>query len=89
MSETPDTHVEKAGAFDVRNFIALLIGIYGVVLALLGLFGFNPEEAARTDGVNANLWAGIAMVVFAALFALWAKVRPVRVVVPDDPGEER
>lgn len=80
MSDTPGTQTHTAGAFDVRNFIALLIGIYGVVLLLLGLFAFNATESERTDGMNANLWAGIVMIVFAASFALWAKVRPVKVV---------
>ncbi|OYO03058.1 hypothetical protein [Enemella evansiae] len=80
MSDTHRTRAHSAGAFDVRNFIALLIGIYGVVLLLLGLFAFNAEESARTDGMNANLWAGIVMIAFAVLFALWAKVRPVKVV---------
>ena len=28
----------RAGAFDIRTFIALLIGIYGLVLVLMGLF---------------------------------------------------
>jgi hypothetical protein len=32
--------------------------------------------------VNANLWAGLAMLVFAAAFALWSRVRPIVV----DPG---
>jgi hypothetical protein len=70
----------KAGAFDVRNVIAGLIGFYGVALLLVALFG--DEEADKTGGVNANLWAGLAMLVFAAAFALWSRVRPIVV----DPG---
>ena len=27
----------KAGAFDIRNFIAMLIGIYGIILIIVGL----------------------------------------------------
>jgi len=73
----------RAGAFDVRNFIAALIGIYGVVLVLMGLFGTSDSALDRAGGVNANLWAGLCMVVFAACFFLWARLRPV--VVPDDP----
>ena len=74
-------HVELAGAFDIRTFIGALIGLFGL---LTGLFGFSPEEAAKTGGVNANLWAGIAMIVFAALFAVWSKVDPIRFVVQDN-----
>ena len=74
----------RAGAFDVRNVIAGLIGFYGVVLVLMGLFGFDEAEQAKTGDVNANLWAGIAMLVFAAAFALWSRLRPVVV----DPGAD-
>ncbi|SDB99694.1 hypothetical protein SAMN05660690_0112 [Geodermatophilus telluris] len=73
-----------AGAFDVRNVIAALIGFYGVVLVLMGLFGNSPEEQERTGDVNANLWAGLAMLVFAAAFALWSRLRPIVVEAPPD-----
>ena len=79
-TETESAH--KAGAFDIRTFIALLIGIYGIVLVLMGLFGTDDEQLAKSDGLNVNLWAGIGMVVVAALFQAWAMWRPV--VVPDD-----
>ncbi len=69
-----------AGAFDMRNFIAGLIGIYGVVLVVYGIVGSSDAQAAKSDGVNINLWAGIGMVVVAAVFVLWARLRPV--VVP-------
>lgn len=72
----------QAGAFDIRTFIALLIGIYGVVLVATGLFGTSDEALAKADGLNINLWAGLGMVVVAALFRIWARARPV--VVPDD-----
>ncbi len=78
----------KAGAFDVRNVIAALIGFYGVVLLLVALFG--EDESDKTGGVDANLWAGLAMLVFALAFALWSRLRPV-VVDPgaDVAGDER
>ncbi|WP_448617911.1 hypothetical protein [Geodermatophilus sp. URMC 65] len=74
----------RAGAFDVRNVIAGLIGFYGVVLVLMGLFGNSADDRAKTDGFNANLWVGIAMLVFAAAFGLWSRLRPVVV----DPGAD-
>jgi hypothetical protein len=67
----------KAGAFDVRNVIAGLIGIYGVVLVVMGLFATGADDRAKTGGVNANLWSGIVMVVVAAAFLLWSRLRPV------------
>jgi hypothetical protein len=70
----------KAGAFDIRNIIGALMGIYGVILALAGLLG--EHEPAKTGGVNANLWTGLALIAFAAGFIGWARWRPV--VVPQD-----
>ena len=66
-----------AGAFDVRNVIAGLIGFYGVVLVVLGLVDNDQAALEKTDGFNANLWVGIAMIVFAAAFALWSRLRPI------------
>lgn len=71
-----------AGAFDIRNIIGGLIGLYGVILTLMGIFG--DKELDKTGGVNANLWAGLAMIAFGVGFALWARLRPV--VVPEDPA---
>lgn len=70
-----------AGAFDIRNIIGALIGIYGVILTLMGIFG--DPETEKTGGWNANLWAGIAMLVVGAVFLAWARLRPV--IVPEDP----
>lgn len=76
---------KKAGAFDIRVVIALLVGIYGVVLTILGIIA-DPQEVAKAAGININLWGGIAMLVFAALFVLWARLRPI--VVPlEKPAE--
>ena len=58
---TEDTGPAKrtvAGAFDVRNVIAALIGFYGIVLVVVGLVDNGEEALRKTDGVNANLWLG-------------------------------
>ena len=47
-----------AGILDIRNIIGALLGIYGVILLLMGLFG--DQEGEKTGDVNANLWAGLA-----------------------------
>ena len=79
-----DTRLTRhtAGAFDIRNFIGALIGIYGVVLTLMGLFGDKAYE--KTGGVNANLWAGLVMLLVGAGFMTWARLRPI--IVPDHVG---
>jgi hypothetical protein len=77
-SDTGTRHA--AGAFDVRNVIAALIGFYGVVLVVVGLVDNDEAALEKTDGFNANLWVGLAMIVFAAAFALWSRLRPIVVV---------
>ena len=66
-----------AGAYDVRVFIAGLIGLYGVVLVVMGIFFDSADDKDKTGGVNANLWAGLVMIVVAIAFAVWTRLRPV------------
>ena len=67
----------KAGLLDIRSIIGALMGVYGVILVLMGLFA--DPETDKTGGTNANLWAGLAMLAVAAAFTAWATLRPVRV----------
>ena len=84
-----DATVQTAGAFDIRNFIGALLGLFGLILVIMGLVAFSPDEAAKTDGLNANLWAGLAMLVVGVLFMVWTKLDPIRMVVRDnEPGAE-
>jgi hypothetical protein len=85
MSDTSGTSDDagaphKAGAFDIRNIIGALMGLYGIILALAGVFGDKALE--KTGGVNANLWTGLALIAVAAVFIGWARLRPI--VVPTD-----
>ena len=66
---------KTAGLFDIRNVIGALLGVYGVVLLLMGIFG--DTEGAKTGDVNANLWAGIGLLVVGIVFLLWGWLRPV------------
>ena len=75
----------KAGAFDIRVFIGVLMGLYGVILVLAGLFGTSQEDLDRAGGANVNLWTGIGLLIFSACFIAWARLRPV--VVPPDPDD--
>lgn len=77
MSTQNTTRRKAAGAFDIRNIIGLLLGIYGIILVVMGLVG--DPELEKTGGVNANLWAGVGLAVVAAGFMLWAKARPILV----------
>jgi drug/metabolite transporter (DMT)-like permease len=79
MSQTPTSEKHTAGALDIRNIIGGLLGAYGVILVLMGIFG--DKEYEKTGDVNANLWAGLALLVVSAFFLAWARLRPI--VVPD------
>lgn len=73
---------KTAGAFDIRNIIGGLLGVYGLIL--LGMAAFGPLEEDKTGGINANLWAGLVLVVAAIVFLSWARLRPVRVETRED-----
>ncbi|WP_210650286.1 hypothetical protein [Nocardioides sp. SYSU D00065] len=79
-SGSAQSQPRKAGAFDIRNIIGALMGVYGVILALAGLLG--EHEPAKTGDVNANLWTGLALLAVAVFFLGWAKLKPI--VVPPD-----
>jgi hypothetical protein len=76
------TKGQKAGAFDIRNFIGALIGLYGIILVLTSFFD-SGEELSKADGVRINLWAGLGMLALAAFFLIWARLRPV--IVAEEP----
>lgn len=88
MADQPSA--KRRAAFDIRMIIALLIGVYGVVLTIMGSGFTPPEDIAKAAGVNINLWAGIGMLIAAGLFVLWTVLRPVRVTeeTPAAPGGE-
>ena len=78
-----DGRAHKAGALDIRNVIGALLTTYGVILVLLGLFADTAPD--KTGDVNANLWAGLTMLLFGAGFLAWARIRPL--VVPHTTGD--
>ena len=76
---------KHAGAFDLRNVIGALLGLYGIILIACYFFldpGVNPDTAMPKEAAN-NMWAGLAMLAVAALFVLWARLKPIRI-----PGED-
>lgn len=77
-------------AFDIRTIIGALLGIYGLVITVVGLFFTSEEDLAKADGANVNLWTGLGLLVVAAGFLLWVRLRPLVVTRdtgtdPDDP----
>lgn len=75
--------------FDLRTIIGALFVVYGVILAVAGIFD-NDEEIAKADGIRINLWLGLAMLLLGALFLLWVRLRPLRVErAATDPAGRR
>jgi hypothetical protein len=64
-----------ARLFDVRRVIGGLFVVYGVVVAAIGMFD-STAQIAKAQGVNINLWAGLAMLAFGVLFLVWQWLRP-------------
>ena len=78
------TEKRKVGLFDIRIIIASLIGLYGIILVITGLFS-SEAQADKAAGLNINIIAGIVMILFSAAFVAWARIRPI--VVPPDRTE--
>jgi hypothetical protein len=88
MSDNHDAEPHKAGLFDIRFFIGALLGIYGVILVLTGLFGTSDAELAKSEDINVNLWTGVALVVASIVFIVWARLRPVVVPASADKDDD-
>jgi hypothetical protein len=82
MAEDKAPH--RAGLFDIRFIIGALIGLYGLIILITGLFT-SDAQVEKADGLNINISAGIGMLVVSAAFGIWAWVRPI--IVPSDPDE--
>lgn len=66
-----------ARLFDVRTVIGGLFAFYGVLIGGAGLFA-GDAEIAKAQGVNINLWTGIAMLACGLIFLGWMRLRPLR-----------
>lgn len=77
MPDEPDTSrsARAANLFDVRRMIGGLLGIYGLILTVLGI-GASEADIDKAAGVNLNLWTGLALLLVGGLFLLWAFLRP-------------
>jgi hypothetical protein len=82
-----DTKTKKAARlFDVRLVIGGLFTVYGVIVALLGLFD-NHSEIEKAQGVRINLWMGLGMLALGLLMLLWLKLNPLPTPEPKAPEE--
>ncbi len=73
---TSNDRVERAAnLFDLRRIIGGLFSVWGVLLIILGATD-SDAEIDKAQGININLWAGLAMLLFGVLMLLWAFTRP-------------
>ncbi|GAA1393325.1 LPXTG cell wall anchor domain-containing protein [Luteococcus peritonei] len=63
-----------AKPLDIRALIGSMLAIIGTIITLMGLFA--DPELAKTGGVNANLFAGLALLLGGLLFLLRCRQRP-------------
>ena len=83
IERTEETASERSGGramraanlFDLRRIIGGVFVAWGVLLTVLGLTE-SDAEIDKAAGLNINLWAGLAMLLFGALMLLWAFTRP-------------
>lgn len=73
MSDDQTPHT--VGAFDIRNVIGALLGIYGIILLITGLVSHGAPPL--TGQLHADLWAGGALVLVSLVFLAWARLRPI------------
>lgn len=86
-SEEEEIQAAKAAnRFDIRRLIGGLFTVYGVILVVLGIVG-SSHVKHKAANVNVDLWAGIGILVFAALMIFWALARPVAPEPPESRGE--
>jgi hypothetical protein len=82
MSNAHAVHEEEleaaraANRFDIRRIVGFLFALYGAVLVIVGIVG-SSQVKNTAAGIDVDLWAGLGMLVFAALVLTWAFSRPV------------
>ena len=88
VAGTEELEKQSAAArlFDVRRVIGGLFVVYGVIVALLGVFD-SKADIDKAEGVRINLWMGLAMLGLGLLFLLWLWWRPVKVPSPEELRE--
>ncbi|MFG2791277.1 hypothetical protein [Streptomyces sp. NPDC048419] len=82
VTELQEQSATAARIFDLRRIIGGLFVLYGIIVTITGI---TDGQAAidKAQGVNINLWTGIAMLILGIFFLAWLKLRP---TPPPTPG---
>ncbi|MER7174313.1 hypothetical protein [Streptomyces mesophilus] len=86
VSELESKSATAARLFDIRRIIGGLFVVYGVIVTIAGI---SPSDAdlKKAEGVNINLWTGLAMLALGLFFLVWLKLRPTAPPTPTDVQE--
>lgn len=71
-----------ARLFDIRRLIGGLFVVYGVIVTIAGITA-SDADIDRAEGLNINLWTGLAMLALGLFFLVWLKLRPTAPPPPD------
>ena len=84
VTELQEKSATAARIFDLRRIIGGLFVLYGIIVTITGI---TDDQAAidKAQGVNINLWTGIAMLLLGIFFLAWLKLRP---TPPPTPATE-
>ncbi|MFI6935647.1 hypothetical protein [Streptomyces sp. NPDC050287] len=82
VSELETKSATAARLFDIRRIIGGLFVLYGIIVTIAGL---TDDDAAidKAQGININLWTGLAMLALGVFFLAWLKLRPTAPPPPD------
>lgn len=77
-----------ARIFDLRRIIGGLFVLYGIIVTIAGITA-SDADISKAQGVNINLWTGLAMLLLGLFFLAWLMLRPTPPPVPPvRPDEE-
>ncbi|MFJ6086150.1 hypothetical protein ACIQI8_32655 [Streptomyces sp. NPDC092369] len=76
VSELEGKSTTASRLFDLRLIIGGLFVVYGIIVTIAGI---NPSDSSldKSEGININLWTGLAMLLLGVFFLGWVKLRPV------------
>ncbi|MFE3252642.1 hypothetical protein [Streptomyces sp. NPDC059209] len=78
VSELESKSATAARLFDIRLIIGGLFTLYGVIVTVAGVF-VSDADMEKAEGVNINLWTGLAMLALGLFFLGWMKLRPTEI----------
>ena len=76
MTSPKTTVQQRSELTDIRFIIASALGLIGIFLLVCAAFAGNPDEMAKTGDINANLWAGVGLLIVAVVMGIWWKIDP-------------